>query len=152
MIENSPLSGEFQKGEAYSCQKEALLCYKKVVLTSVVAKESDNGWSKFRAHALELQISYCVCTEIQAQNYLWQIQEINWPDIKEVVWVQKDWDIRSACMCWSCPHVHNKLKRISSDCIGQSGKQCVSLILPMALAKFSSRPIVPPTVAQLDST
>ena len=42
MIENSPLSGEFQKGEAYSCQKEALLCYKKVVLTSVVAKESDN--------------------------------------------------------------------------------------------------------------
>ena len=43
MIENSPLSGEFQKGEAYSCQKEALLCYKKVVLTSVVAKESDNG-------------------------------------------------------------------------------------------------------------
>ena len=41
--ENSPLSGEFQKGEAYSCQKEALLCYKKVVLTSVVAKESDNG-------------------------------------------------------------------------------------------------------------
>lgn len=43
MIENSPLSGEFQKGEAYSCQKEALLCYKKVVLTSVVAKENDNG-------------------------------------------------------------------------------------------------------------
>ncbi len=43
MLENSPLSGEFQKGEAYSCQKEALLCYKKVVLTSVVAKESDNG-------------------------------------------------------------------------------------------------------------
>lgn len=43
MSENSPLSGEFQKGEAYTAKKEALHCYKKVVLTSVVAKESDNG-------------------------------------------------------------------------------------------------------------
>lgn len=33
MDENSPLSGEFQKGEAYPHRKAALLCYKKDVLT-----------------------------------------------------------------------------------------------------------------------
>ena len=43
MDENSPLSGEFQKGEAYPHQKAALLCYKKDVLTFSVAKESNNG-------------------------------------------------------------------------------------------------------------
>lgn len=43
MDENSPLSGEFQKGEAYPHQKADLLCYKKDVLTFSVAKESNNG-------------------------------------------------------------------------------------------------------------
>ena len=43
VFEEEPLSGEFQKGEAYPHQKAALLCYKKDVLTFSVAKESNNG-------------------------------------------------------------------------------------------------------------
>jgi hypothetical protein len=37
------LAGSSKKAKPIAVKKEALLCYKKVVLTSVVAKESDNG-------------------------------------------------------------------------------------------------------------